>query len=81
MYYDCATVLLVLFEIQIGNTVIEIPGWLKATIGFSLPVMANLFGGRAGRRSIHSDRSMGVRGVAGLHPLADDVDDHLAAMS
>lgn len=42
MYYDCATVLLVLFEIQIGNTVIEIPGWLKATIGFSLPVMANL---------------------------------------
>lgn len=42
MYYDCATVLLVLFEIQIGNTVIEIPGWLKATIGFSLPVMADL---------------------------------------
>ena len=34
--------LLLPFEIQIGNIVIEIPGWLKATIGFSLPVMANL---------------------------------------
>jgi len=30
------------FEIVIGDTIIPIPGWIKATIGFSLPVMANL---------------------------------------
>lgn len=30
------------FEIKLGSEVIKIPDWLKATIGFSLPVMANL---------------------------------------
>ncbi len=36
-------VLLVLpFEIVIGNTVIRIPDWMKAIFGLSLPVMANI---------------------------------------
>ncbi len=30
------------FEIVVGGTIIKIPDWIKATIGFSLPVMANL---------------------------------------
>jgi polar amino acid transport system permease protein len=30
------------FEIDLGFTVIPIPDWVKAVIGFSLPVMANL---------------------------------------
>ncbi len=34
--------LLMPFEIRIGNTIIPIPDWLKAVIGFSLPVMANI---------------------------------------
>jgi polar amino acid transport system permease protein len=37
------TIMLMLpFEIQIGDTIIPIPDWVKAVIGFSLPVMANL---------------------------------------
>lgn len=34
--------LLLPFEIEVGELVIPIPGWLKATIGFSLPIMANI---------------------------------------
>ena len=34
--------LLLPFEIELGSTVFKIPDWTKATIGFSLPVMANL---------------------------------------
>ena len=34
--------LLMPFEIRIGDTVIPIPDWIKAVIGFSLPVMANI---------------------------------------
>ena len=30
------------FEIDLGFTVIPVPDWLKAVIGFSLPVMANI---------------------------------------
>ena len=30
------------FEVVIGDQVIRIPDWIKATIGFSLPVMANI---------------------------------------
>lgn len=30
------------FEIQIGDTIIPIPDWLKAVFGLSLPIMANL---------------------------------------
>ncbi len=30
------------FEIVLGSTVYKVPDWTKATIGFSLPVMANL---------------------------------------
>lgn len=30
------------FEVVLGSTVVKIPDWVKATIGFSLPVMANL---------------------------------------
>jgi polar amino acid transport system permease protein len=37
------TVMLLLpFEIEIGDTVFPIPDWTKAVIGFSLPIMANL---------------------------------------
>ena len=34
--------LLLPFEIQFGDTIIKIPDWMKAVIGFSLPIMANL---------------------------------------
>ena len=34
--------LLLPFEIEIGDTVITIPGWIKATIALSLPIMANI---------------------------------------
>jgi polar amino acid transport system permease protein len=34
--------LLLPFEIRIGNTFISLPGWAKATIGLALPVMANV---------------------------------------
>ena len=34
--------LLLPFEVRIGDTIIPLPGWLKSTIGLSLPVMANV---------------------------------------
>jgi polar amino acid transport system permease protein len=34
--------LLMPFEVRIGGTIIPLPGWLKSTIGLSLPVMANV---------------------------------------
>ena len=34
--------LLMPFELRIGNSVVPLPGWLKSTIGLSLPVMANV---------------------------------------
>jgi polar amino acid transport system permease protein len=34
--------LLLPFEVRVGDTVIPLPGWLKSTIGLSLPVMANV---------------------------------------
>jgi polar amino acid transport system permease protein len=30
------------FEVRIGDLIIPIPDWIKATVGFSLPVMANI---------------------------------------
>ncbi|TXL81571.1 amino acid ABC transporter permease [Vineibacter terrae] len=33
---------LVPFEVKIGGTVIPLPDWIKATFGFTLPVMANV---------------------------------------
>ena len=30
------------FEIQIGDTIIQIPDWMKAVFGLSLPIMANI---------------------------------------
>jgi polar amino acid transport system permease protein len=33
-------ILLIPFQIEIGDTTIPFPGWIKATIGLSLPVMA-----------------------------------------
>jgi len=37
------TIMLLLpFEIRIGDTIIPIPDWIKAAFGFSLPVMANI---------------------------------------
>ena len=34
--------LLLPFEIRIGDVIVPLPGWLKSTIGLSLPVMANV---------------------------------------
>ena len=34
--------LLLPFEMRIGDTIVPLPGWLKSTIGLSLPVMANV---------------------------------------
>ena len=34
--------LLLPFEINIGHTTVPLPGWLKSTVGLSLPVMANV---------------------------------------
>jgi polar amino acid transport system permease protein len=34
--------LLIPFEIRIGNSIVPLAGWLKSTIGLSLPVMANV---------------------------------------
>jgi len=34
--------LLLPFELHIGGTIVPLPGWLKSTIGLSLPVMANV---------------------------------------
>jgi polar amino acid transport system permease protein len=34
--------LLIPFEIRIGDTIVPFPGWMKATLGLSLPVMANV---------------------------------------
>ncbi|HMK78456.1 MAG TPA: amino acid ABC transporter permease [Xanthobacteraceae bacterium] len=34
--------LLLPFELQVGHTVVPLPGWLKSTFGLSLPVLANV---------------------------------------
>ena len=34
--------LLLPFEVRIGDVVVPLPGWLKSTVGLSLPVMANV---------------------------------------
>ena len=34
--------LLLPFEIRIGNSIVYLPGWAKATVGLALPVMANV---------------------------------------
>ena len=34
--------LLLPFEVRIGHSIVPLPGWLKSTIGLSLPVMANV---------------------------------------
>jgi polar amino acid transport system permease protein len=34
--------LLLPFEIRVGGTLVALPGWLKSTVGLSLPVMANV---------------------------------------
>ena len=34
--------LLLPFELVVGGTVIPLPGWMKATVGLALPVMANV---------------------------------------
>ncbi len=34
--------LLLPFEVRIGNSIIALPGWAKATFGLALPVMANV---------------------------------------
>lgn len=34
--------LLLPFELRVGNTIVSLPGWLKSTIGLSLPVLANV---------------------------------------
>jgi polar amino acid transport system permease protein len=34
--------LLMPFEVRIGDAIVPLPGWLKSTVGLSLPVMANV---------------------------------------
>jgi polar amino acid transport system permease protein len=34
--------LLLPFEFRIGHTIVPLPGWLKSTVGLSLPVLANV---------------------------------------
>ena len=34
--------LLLPFEVRIGNTIVAVPGWAKSTFGLALPVMANV---------------------------------------
>lgn len=34
--------LLIPFEFRVGGTIVPLPGWLKATFGLALPVMANV---------------------------------------
>jgi len=34
--------LLLPFEVRIGNSIVPLPGWVKATVGLALPVMANV---------------------------------------
>ncbi|HVX99471.1 MAG TPA: ABC transporter permease subunit [Pseudorhodoplanes sp.] len=34
--------LLLPFEIRVGDTIMPLPGWMKSTLGLSLPVMANV---------------------------------------
>jgi polar amino acid transport system permease protein len=34
--------LLLPFEVRIGDTIVPLPGWMKSTVGLSLPVMANV---------------------------------------
>lgn len=34
--------LLIPFEVRLGNGIFPLPGWLKSTVGLSLPVMANV---------------------------------------
>jgi polar amino acid transport system permease protein len=34
--------LLLPFELHVGHSIVPLPGWLKSTIGLSLPVMANV---------------------------------------
>jgi polar amino acid transport system permease protein len=34
--------LLLPFEMRIGNSIVSLPGWVKATVGLALPVMANV---------------------------------------
>jgi polar amino acid transport system permease protein len=34
--------LLLPFELRLGHSIVPLPGWLKSTIGLSLPVMANV---------------------------------------
>jgi len=34
--------LLLPFELRVGNGIVPLPGWMKSTVGLSLPVMANV---------------------------------------
>ncbi len=34
--------LLLPFEVRVGDTIVPLPGWMKSTFGLSLPVMANV---------------------------------------
>ncbi len=52
------------FEFRIGGTIIPLPDWVKATIGLSLPVMANVSETRARRGAVDPERPMGGGRVA-----------------
>ena len=72
--------LLLPFQLRIGDTIIPLPGWFKSTIGLSLPVMANVSElVRGAVRSIPY-RAVGGGGVARLYAAADAVAGHPAAV-
>ena len=68
------------FQVTVFGVTIPIPDWIKATLGLSLPVMANVSEiVRGAIQSIPTD-AMGIRRVARLQPPADAVDDHFPPM-
>ena len=56
--------LLLPFEVRIGGTIIPLPGWLKSTIGLSLPGDGQRLGAGARRGALDPVRPMGGGGIA-----------------
>ena len=63
-----------------ATSIVPLPGWLKATIGLSLPVMANVSELVRGAVLLDPVRAVGSGGGARLLAPPDAVDDHPAAM-
>jgi polar amino acid transport system permease protein len=68
------------FQVTIFGVTIPIPDWIKATLGLSLPVMANVSEIVRGAIQSIPTAQVGIRRVARLQSPADAVDDHLPPM-